>query len=131
MISILHSSRIHQDEILFTSNRLSDTLTNTGDPFEKAALTFDLFTYNLAKGNNVLVRLSEDKYTDRVQPTAIEKNKFSYIGDQNGILNRYIARFDSTISFIDTTTHYRYFIKSQPVTNYDRNILNQSVCQRI
>jgi len=32
-----------------------------------------------------------------------------------------------TISYIDTTTHYRYFIKSQPATNYDRNILNQSV----
>ena len=125
----LHPSFIRdsQDDILFTSNRLSDTLSNTGDPFEKPALNFDLFTYNLAKGNNVLVRLSEDKYNDRVQPTAIEKNKFSYIGDQTGILNRYIARFDSTISFIDTTTHFRYFIKSQPVTNYDRNILNQSV----
>jgi WD40 repeat protein len=125
----LHPSFIKdsQDEILFTSNRLSDTLTNTGYPFEKGALTFDLFSYNLAKGNNVLIRLSEDKYINRVQPTAIEKNKFSYIGDQNGILNRYIANFDSTISTIDTATHYRYFIKSRPVTNYDRNILNQSV----
>ena len=55
------------------------------------------------------------------------KNKFSYIGDQNGIVNRYTAKFDSSISFIDTTTHYRYFIKSLPVTNYDRNIINQSV----
>jgi WD40 repeat protein len=125
----LHPSFIRdsQDEILFTSNRLSDTLTNTGNPSEKGGLNFDLFTYNLATGKNVLVRLSEDKYTDRVQPTAIEKNKFSYIGDQNGILNRYVARFDSTISTIDTATHYRYFIKSHPVTNYDRNIINQSV----
>ena len=94
---------------------------------KKLALNFDLFTYNLTKGNNVLVRLSEDKYTDRFQPTAIEKNKFSYIGDQNGILNRYTAKFDSSISYIDTTTHYRYFINSHPVTNYDRNIINQSV----
>jgi WD40 repeat protein len=125
----LHPSFIRdsEDEILFSSNRLSDTLTNTGDPFEKSSLNFDLFTYNLSKGNNVLVRLSEDKYNDRLQPTAIAKDKFSYIGDQNGILNRYVARFDSTISTIDTTTHYRYFIKSNPVTNYDRNILSQSV----
>jgi Tol biopolymer transport system component len=125
----LHPSFINesQSEILFTSNRTSDTLTNTANPFEKAALTFDLFTYNLDKGDNVLVRLSEDKYTNRDQPTAIEKDKFSYIGDQNGILNRYIAKFDSSISFIDTTTHYRYFIKSKPVTNYDRNVLNESV----
>jgi Tol biopolymer transport system component len=125
----LHPSFVKdsEDEILFTSNRISDTLSNSGDPFEKAALSFDLFTYNLAKADNILVRLSEDKYNDRVQPTSIDKNKFTYIGDQNGILNRYVARFDSTISTIDTTTHYRYFIKSHPVTNYDRNILNQSV----
>jgi WD40 repeat protein len=125
----LHPSFIKDspDEILFTSNRMSDTLTNTGDPFERVGLNFDLFTYNLTRGGNALVRLPEEKYTDRMQPVSVGNNKFSYIGDQNGILNRYIARYDSTISYIDTTTHYRYFIKSHPVTNYDRNILNQSV----
>ena len=38
-----------QDEIIFSSNRISDTLSNTGNPFERSALNFDLFTYNLAK----------------------------------------------------------------------------------
>jgi Tol biopolymer transport system component len=115
------------DEILFTSNRLSDTLTNTASPFERVGLNYDLFTYNLVSGNNVLTRLPEDKYTDRKQPSALSRNKFTYVGDQNGILNRYVARFDSAISYIDTATHYRYFIRSNPVTNYDRNILTQSV----
>jgi len=114
-------------EIIFSSNRVSDTLTNTGSPFEKLALTFDLFTYSLTKENNTLVRLSEGKYTDRFIPSGIGKNKFAYIGDQNGIFNRYTANFDSSISFIDTTTHYRYFINSIPVTNYDRNIIDQSL----
>ena len=58
------------DEIIFSSNRLSDTLTNTANPFEKVSQTFDLFTYDLAKRNNVLVRLSEGKYTDRFQASA-------------------------------------------------------------
>ena len=115
------------DEIIFSSNRVSDTLTNTASPFEKLSLTFDLFTYNLTKRNNILVRLTEGDHTDRFIPSEIAKNKFSYIGDQNGIFNRYIAEFDSSISYIDTTTHYRYFINSVPVTNYDRNIINQSV----
>ncbi|MEI6048050.1 MAG: hypothetical protein WCS03_04060 [Bacteroidota bacterium] len=114
-------------DIIFSSNRLSDTLTNTANPFEKLSNTFDLFTYNITRKSNILVRLSEDKYTDRFQPTGIANNKFAYIGDQNGIMNRYIAKFDSSISYIDTTTHYRYFINSLPVTNYDRNIINQSV----
>jgi hypothetical protein len=115
------------DEIVFSSNRLSDTITNTADPFEKLSLNFDLFTYDLSKRNNVLLRLSEGNYTDRFEPAGIAKNKFTYLGDQNGIVNRYLAKFDSSISFIDTTTHYRYFINSLPVTNYDRNIINHSV----
>jgi Tol biopolymer transport system component len=115
------------DDIIFSSNRLSDTLTNTASPFEKLSSTFDLFTYNLTRKNNILLRLSEGKYTDRFQPAGLAKNKLTYIGDQNGIFNRYTAKFDSSISFIDTTTHYRYYINSQPVTNYDRNIITQSV----
>jgi WD40-like Beta Propeller Repeat len=117
----------HPDEIIFSSNRLSDTLTNTADPFEKAGMTFDLFTYNIARKDNLLTRLSEGKYTDRYSPSGISGNRFAYIGNGNGVLNRYTATFDSAISYIDTTTHYRYFINSVPVTNYDRNILNQSV----
>jgi WD40 repeat protein len=117
----------HTDEIIFSSNRLSDTITNTADPFEKLGLTFDLFTYNISRDDKILTRLSEGKYTDRYMPYGIGKNRFAYVGDQNGILNRYTATFDSAISYIDTATHYRYFINSVPVTNYDRNILDQSV----
>jgi hypothetical protein len=116
-----------QDVIIFSSNRLNDTLKNTADPFEKSAQVFDLFTYDLAKNNKVLVRLTEGKYTNRFEAEGTGTNKFSYKGDQNGIFNRYSASFDSTISYIDTVTHYRYFINSQPLTNYDRNIMSQSV----
>jgi hypothetical protein len=115
------------DEIIFSSNRLSDTLTNTGDPAEKTGLNFDLFTYNTAKKNNILTRLSEGNYSNRLLSAEVMPGRFTYIGDANGILNRYNARFDSSISYIDTTTHYRYFIKSTPVTNYNRNIIDQSV----
>jgi Tol biopolymer transport system component len=115
------------DEIIFSSNRMSDTLTNTASPFEKVLPTYDLFTYNISGKGNLLTRLSEGKYTDRFSASDIAGSRFAYVGDANGVLNRYTARFDSSISYIDTATHYRYFIKSQPVTNYDRNILDQSV----
>jgi len=115
------------DEIIFSSNRLSDTLSNTASPFEKVSMTYDLFTYNIARKSNVLVRLTEGKYANRLQAAEIGKNKFTYLGDQNGIYNRYLAKFDSSISFIDTVAHYRYYISSLPQTNYDRNIINHSV----
>ncbi len=114
-------------EIMFSSNRLSDTLLNDGNPFEKTSRIFDLFTYNVEKKNNILTRLSEGQYSSRFKAEGITGNRFAYIGDNTGIMNRYTAIFDSTVSYIDTTTHYRYFMKSTPVTNYDRNILNQSL----
>jgi hypothetical protein len=73
------------------------------------------------------MRLTEGKYTDRFQPFETSKNNFSYVGNQNGIFNRFTAKFDSSINFIDTVAHYRYYINSEPTTNYDRNIINQSV----
>lgn len=115
------------DEIIFSSNRLTDTLTNTGDPFEKISSTFDLFTYDIQKRGNLLTRLTEDQYIDRFQPVSTGMNSLSYLGNNNGIFNRYHAKFDSSISYIDTTTHYRYFISSVPVTNYDRNVLDQDI----
>ena len=114
------------ERILFSSNRLTDTVTNTGNPFEKVGLTFDLFILNTS-GTNVLTRLSEGKFVDRYSPSDLGNDRLTYLGNETGILNRYTATFDSAISYIDTTTHYRFFIKSQPVTDYDRNIINHSV----
>ncbi len=116
-----------EDMIVFSSNRLTDTIGNQADPFEKVANTFELFTYNLSRRDNILTRLSEGDYVEKFSPSGTVKNKFTYIGDADGIMNRYTASFDSAISYIDTTTHYRYFINSVPVTDYDRNIINQSV----
>ena len=117
------------DEIIFSSNRISDTLTNTGNPFEKTGNTYDLFLYNIAKRGNILTRLTEGKYVDRISAAETGQDKIAYIGNNNGILNRYTAKFDSSISYIDTAIHYRYYIESQPVTNYDRNILDESVVE--
>jgi hypothetical protein len=115
------------DQIIFSSNRLSDTITNTSDPFERTAEVFDLFTYDLAKDDKVLTRLEEGKFINRLEAEGLSRNSFAYKGDQTGIYNRYAATFDSTISHIDTATHYRYFLDSKPVTDYDRNIINHSV----
>jgi WD40 repeat protein len=119
--------RNYPDDIIFSSNRMSDTLTTKASPFEKLGITYDLFTYNLSKKGNMLTRLSEGNYTDRMSASEIARSRFAYLGNTNGVVNRFTATFDSTISYIDTTTHYRYYINSKPVTNYDRNILDQSI----
>jgi Tol biopolymer transport system component len=125
----LHPSflRNNPDEIIFSSNRVSDTLHNTGSPFDRFSPVFNLFTYNIRTKPPTLTRLTEDNFTDKFQPVGLSRNQISYISDRNGVLNRQIAVLDSAISFIDTITHYRHFLRTHPVTNYDRNILNQSV----
>jgi hypothetical protein len=115
------------EEIIFSSNRVSDSLLNNADPFEKISPTFDLFTYNIARKNNVLTRLTESQYNDRLRSSGSKKKMLTYLSNNNGIFNRYYAKLDSSISLIDTTTHFRYFINSHPLTNYDRNILEQDI----
>ncbi len=109
--------------IIFSSNRLNDTLDIPFDPIAETGLTYELYTYDLNKDNKVAVKLSEGQYIERLQPATRNSREIYYLGDMTGTINKYLARFDSTISYIDTITHYRYFIKSDPVTNYNRNIL--------
>ncbi len=108
--------------IIFSSNRSSDVLKNDGNPLEETAATYSLFTYNIAERGTVLTRLSEKPYDNYRNPLTTIPNNTGFLGNGNGITNFFQARYDSTISFIDTTAHYRYFIESHPVTDYSRNI---------
>jgi Tol biopolymer transport system component len=108
--------------IIFSSNRLTDILTNKGDPLEETALTYSLFTYNIATRGTELTRLSENPYNNYRNSILPTSNSTGFLSNQNGIVNFYKSKYDSTISYIDTTSHYRHFIESYPVTNYSRNI---------
>ena len=75
----------------------------------------------------VLQRITNTPLANEIQPMEYSDGYLTYLSNQNGIYNRFLARFDSAISFIDTTTHYRYFTTAFPVTNYNRSILQQDV----
>ncbi|MBE0673075.1 MAG: hypothetical protein IH591_00290, partial [Bacteroidales bacterium] len=111
-------------QILFSSNRISDTLRTVADPLEKAGYVFNLFTYDLTEKGELLQRVSDDRFNDRFMARETLNRDITFIGNDNGITNRFSATFDSTISYIDTTTHYRYFIKAQPLTNYKFSVLD-------
>ncbi len=64
---------------------------------------------------------------DESYPADYDSTHISYLSDQNGVRNRFIARFDSVIAFVDTSTHYRTVVTSFPISNYSRNILEQDV----
>ncbi len=118
----------HSSQIIFSSNRDNDTIRF--DPVvspKSLHPDHDIFVYDYAGKKPVLHRITSTPGVDEIQPMAWDDNFFCFLSDRNGIYNRYLARYDSAITFIDTATHYRYFTSSFPVTNYTRNLLEQDV----
>ncbi|MBE0648782.1 MAG: hypothetical protein IH596_13510 [Bacteroidales bacterium] len=115
-------------EIIFSSNRKSDTV-RFYEQVDISKLTFnnDIFIYPYRSRSPVLKRITNTPLANEVQPFPYAGNYLCYLSDANGIYNRYVARFDSAIAFIDTATHYRYFTDAFPVTNYNRSIVEQDI----
>jgi len=112
-------------EIIFTSNRKLDQVYLTDDPPDNYNKHHNIFVYNFSNRSPELKRITEPNFINRENPYELKHNQFIYLSDESGIVNRYQAKFDSTIAFIDTTIHYRYYSRTYPITNYRRNILEQ------
>jgi len=117
----------NMNNISFVSNRRRDTLFMENDPDNNTTTAFAVYVYDYAGRNPVLQKISEGNYINHTQPLSPRHNEFFYLSDKNGIVNRYYARYDSTISLVDTTIHYRYFANSFPLSNYKRNILSHDI----
>lgn len=110
------------NNIIFSSNRTTDSLEqNLFDV--KSSTKNDLFLYDLNSNSNNLINLSKSQYINENQSEFIDNKNFIFLSDSNGIVNRFIAKQDSSVSFVDTTIHYRHFIRTKPLTNYKTNIL--------
>jgi len=120
--------------IIFSSNRPGDTLvpdriTARIDTFrliDRMPYT-DIFVYDFQRRSPVLRRITSTPDYSEHQPSEYQQGYMMYLSEENGILNRHLARFDSTVAYIDTITHYNYFTESFPVTNYRRSLLSAEV----
>lgn len=115
------------NNISFVSNRRSDTLYMENDPENNTTTAFSVYVYDYTGRSPVLQNISEGDYYNHAQPLSPRHNEFFYLSDKNGIVNRYYAQYDSTISMVDTTIHYRYFANSFPLSNYKRNIQSHDI----
>ncbi len=110
-------------EIVFTSNRRSDSLVSGNKPQDLTEY-MSVFVYDYKNRADKLKQITDHDYVDYDLPYPYNKgNEFVFLSNKSGIINRYFAKYDSAISFIDTTTHYRYFAETFPLTNYKRNII--------
>lgn len=109
--------------VIFSSNRPPDSLNlRTRLDFQDPAASHSLYMLNQNHGNRPLRRLIAEPLSNQVQPIRYSQGHFAYLSDESGFLNRHIGRFDSVIAFVDTITHYRYFVEAMPLTAYQANI---------
>ncbi len=114
-------------QIIFASTRPDDTLRKEKKPkIEFQNATTDLFVLDIEHPKLRLQRITKTPFANESYPAEYSKGNYTYLSDETGIRNRYRAYYDSTISSIDTSIHYRYFSVSEQLTNFDRNILEFS-----
>ncbi len=118
--------------ILFESNRTHDTIKANEDAklYLKFSKNSDVFYYNAATKSNALYRVTNTPDVNETSPQEYSKGVISFLGEANGVYNRYIGVVDSSISFVDTIEHYRYFYNSRAITNYQKNIQEHHINAR-
>ena len=115
--------------ILFSSDRPDDTLRANTDVVW-THLRKDIFRYDLRSRSNVLARLTNTPDADEREPMAYDSANYTYLSTAGHVSDRWLLHFDSTITAIDTTVHYRYFTTEAQVTRQKRGIDEQDVIAR-
>jgi len=111
---------IDAQNIVFASNRLSDTISPRKPEINFTPSKNDIFVYPINQANHTFIylnRITETPNENEIQPYPTKDNKIEYLSDYNGLYNRFYAKKDSNIAFIDTSIHYSYSLQSIPLTN--------------
>ena len=108
--------------IIFTSNRVDDTIRKKVQTIQYKK-DKDIYILDIDHIKRPLTRITNTPHIDESSPSQYTKERYSYLSNANGIKNRYIAYYDSAISFIDTAVHYKYFSVTARMSNYSRDVL--------
>ena len=117
-------------QIVFSSNRINDTIEWKKNEFNGFSTNFDLFVYDYKTHNPVLKRITQTPIANEFQAESFGYNQITYLSDENGVVNNYLAIIDSTVSSVDTTVHYRYFVNTKAITNLSRNIISKNTAPK-
>ena len=114
-------------QMVFASNRPTDSIL-LKDNFldESGQRTYNLFLYNFDSKDSTLLRITDSPYANEYGISPSGDQRIVYLSDESGIVNRYEAVFDSSISRIDTAVHYLYYAKTHPLTDRSYNIIEQA-----
>jgi len=114
-------------KVIFSSDRNNDTIKQFDIKLLPKNLNHDIFIYDRDSKEQTLRRVTSTPFIDELAPMEYDGNSLSYTSDENGIFNRYLAKLDSNIAYIDTSIHYSYFTRSRPLSHYPRSIKEYDV----
>ena len=112
--------------IIFSSDRQNDTL-RANAPVALVNGHKDIFLYDLERRSPLLVRLTRTPGVSETQPAQFDSTHYTFLSDREGIRNRFLVRYDSAVSHIDTIVHYRQFTVEEQLTDLKRSILEHDV----
>jgi WD40 repeat protein len=114
-------------KVIFSSDRNNDTIKQFDLKLLPKNLNHDIFIYDRKSNEQTLRRVTSTPFVDERAPMEYDGNSLSYLSDEQGVFNRYLAKLDSSIAYIDTSIHYSYFTRSRPLSQYPRSILEYDV----
>ncbi len=107
-----YKSEAHKG-ILFSSNRTSDTLTNTSLDTTTLSGNFDIYFIDQNKVGNVLTKITNTPFVSEKQPQQYNEKYFSFLSEESGIQNRYLGYVKNIFLRDDSV----YFFQDSTVTN--------------
>ena len=150
-----------REGVIFASNRDVDTLLNLREDSVLPVGSMDLWFYDDENSRKSLLRVTRTPDVDEHKPQALDDEHFSFLSDAVGISNRYAGYIDSVYAYTAVTAFFkdsvafnpRYSLEPFqlaglvdsvwetpvyrdtaivfPVSNYARNIREQSTAPRI
>lgn len=116
--------------IIFSSNRPDDTL-RTRVPFEYFPVEKDIYIYDLETKSKILTRITNTPKVNEIMPAQLDSSRYTFLASKgNRLYQRMTAVRDSAIAAIDTTIHYRYFSRIEPLPAHPHNTIEYEVNAR-
>lgn len=115
--------------VAWSSNRPTDTVAPNWKSYEIGRDDHDLFSMPAMEPEDTtkVWRLTNTPEQNEMEAEDHQFGYLSFVSESpNGIRNRELIKIDSSIAYVDTTTHYDYTFSRYRLTDYKRSILDQA-----
>ncbi|MFM7859779.1 MAG: translocation protein TolB, partial [Flammeovirgaceae bacterium] len=117
----------NSNTIVFSSNRVSDSLKTGATNLQKLTANYNLFLFNIDTTLSRLTRVTNTLSRD-LHPRAIDENNFYYLSDQRGIIN--LFKYNRQSGIYSQLTNFNSSIKEYDF-NYENKMLALVMTHRL